>query len=1237
MNKMLLASILIFLLKMGFSTADSGLVLHYNFDTPPDPSHHITDQISGREAIVMGADHIPDGILHGAFKFDGTDDYILIGDLGTFETGTISFWIKPDVVENWRNPFSTDFAGWDDCIRFEVNSQGHLLAGALGLGSHVLTHSLAPERWTHVALTWDGHYVKGFINGDIQFSTPYPEPLSSVHSNIPGNASYWQTQSLYFRNVCIGNGYSHDPQRFWKGCVDEVKIYNRPLSYDEIFYTYKHVTDFSTLKPHIYQNFSTENMLASADSFAWGWHEDDTLSIDQNSGYTGYNGLSYTSAHIWNGVGIKSMTGGWDHNFEPIKNDRLRFWVRARPDSVSDNNMAIRFFDNGNYAQGYDIWTRKKAAYDTWTQFDVLFSELPEDFNWQHVNHIEFVNYHPGTYLFDDILVTRGDRAFQNFDDPHLMEAGSPWTWGNSIAKVTNEISHSGHNALKLSAFQSWTGVGFNCGYQSLVPGSTELSVWHINTMPQINDTLSFWVFLDESNLQDHGFGYSVEVQLFDHEQHPELFTSDSDPVKIVPDQKIIPGKWNRLTIPFKRLPDSLNLNDLNKIQILVSWPGTYYFDTFTIEGSNGSMPENKIALKDHRLEWDHVQGADLYRLEKKHTDDADWRPVFDHDGWKAIDPGMNYFTINEITDTQYRIRFKTLADKGLPYERNWSEPILYEPPLIHIYGDTLRSTGVIEWKPMHSADGYQVERSRTGNRETYETIYTGNHTSFEAAEDFWYRVRGIKDNIYSAYSHPVQAPSAGTPSHRHFLKTRDTCIVKPGKNRDIPILLRGVNLGSYLLIEPWMTGLGDVVQTGDNIYLPDDWSIRDTLQQRFGSKSDLDILKFFQDTFIQEYDFDSLSKLGINLIRLPLNYKIFHDDDGTVFHPMYHLDMIEKIVNQAGDRGMYVLLDLHGSPGFQNNEFHSGRQHQNKLFDPIHGETFREQTKNLWLKIASHFKDHPAIMGYDILNEPTGVYAYGDQLNIEPREFLWSVYNDLYQTIRSVDPHHIIVMEGVWGTNKQGQFEVDMATLPSPGLYHWKNVVYQFHWYASGEDGFLDAPSFSYDLNSMLNAHVDFLNDKISQVQSGQDRYHVPVMIGEFNAFEHRLSWEHMLNVLNHHQWHWTLWSYKVNTPFGKWGLFTRNTPFYKGLFTHDNGSDADFENDDLSDVLLPKLEEYDTLQNYIQDTPFVSLLKENLEMPAQATCKKKMPCVPTRYHSSNTLGKNEFKYYRSKVKHVT
>ena len=228
------------LLMHGSVSADlsSGLILHYSFDS--DNGGTVVDQSSGSyNGTVYGPVYVSHGGLSGgAYCFDGVDDRIIVGNMGYHASGTISFWMNADAVENWRNPFSTEYASWDDCIRFEESSNGDFHIGALGMGAGLLTSELEAGKWYHVVYAWDAANGYGYLNGKPVFTAPHPDPNSSVHPNIPNTAGYWKERCIDFRNVAIGNGYSASADRYWKGLVDEVRMYNRALTHKEVIALY---------------------------------------------------------------------------------------------------------------------------------------------------------------------------------------------------------------------------------------------------------------------------------------------------------------------------------------------------------------------------------------------------------------------------------------------------------------------------------------------------------------------------------------------------------------------------------------------------------------------------------------------------------------------------------------------------------------------------------------------------------------------------------------------------------------------------------------------------------------------------------------------------------------------------------------------------------------------------------------------------------------------------------------
>ena len=69
-----------------------------------------------------------------------------------------------------------------------------------------------------------------------------------------------------------------------------------------------------------------------------------------------------------------------------------------------------------------------------------------------------------------------------------------------------------------------------------------------------------------------------------------------------------------------------------------------------------------------------------------------------------------------------------------------------------------------------------------------------------------------------------------------------------------------------------------------------------------------------------------------------------------------------------------------------------------------------RTKTVALWKKLAEKFATDTTIAGYDLINEPNW--------NLPGGTLLRNLYEDITDSIRTVDTNHIIFIEGNWFAN---------------------------------------------------------------------------------------------------------------------------------------------------------------------------------------------------------------------------
>jgi len=315
-------------------------------------------------------------------------------------------------------------------------------------------------------------------------------------------------------------------------------------------------------------------------------------------------------------------------------------------------------------------------------------------------------------------------------------------------------------------------------------------------------------------------------------------------------------------------------------------------------------------------------------------------------------------------------------------------------------------------------------------------------------------------------------------------------------------VQLRGVNLGGWFVMEKWMCPL-------DSGSLPDTYSVIQTLDNRFGVAQEQALIKTYQQNWITTTDLDNIKNGGYNVVRVPVwwgqFYPIANVSNATFRTDAF--DMLDWLVTNAGSRGIYVIIDMHGVVGSQSTSGDTGQQNRNEYWSNGNDQG---NTAYIWWQIANHYKGNATVAGYDLINEPIGA---------PNSNAVWTAYNNLYNSIRSVDTAHTIYMEGAYGS-------WNWSMLPSPSTYGWTNVVYQMHEYQYNS-------SASQIQQGSTNQVNDFNN---------HSSWNVPGYIGEWNDFGTGSSvWAFSQNAYNNAGLSWSMWSYKATDGLvpDSWGWY--------------------------------------------------------------------------------------------------
>lgn len=142
----------------------------------------------------------------------------------------------------------------------------------------------------------------------------------------------------------------------------------------------------------------------------------------------------------------------------------------------------------------------------------------------------------------------------------------------------------------------------------------------------------------------------------------------------------------------------------------------------------------------------------------------------------------------------------------------------------------------------------------------------------------------------------------------------------------------RGVNLGGWLVLEPWITPslfYPFLCRTEGGCASDKPPAIDEqSLCKRLGSAAAKQVLEKHRSTWVTEHTFQRIAASGLNIVRIPIGYWLFGDVPDFCFgvSSVHHLD---NAVNWAEKHNIQVLLDMHGVVGSANGMDNSGTSYR--------------------------------------------------------------------------------------------------------------------------------------------------------------------------------------------------------------------------------------------------------------------------------------------------------------------
>lgn len=264
----------------------------------------------------------------------------------------------------------------------------------------------------------------------------------------------------------------------------------------------------------------------------------------------------------------------------------------------------------------------------------------------------------------------------------------------------------------------------------------------------------------------------------------------------------------------------------------------------------------------------------------------------------------------------------------------------------------------------------------------------------------------------------------------------------------------------------------------------------------------------------IGERHFRDLRARGFNFARLLVFWDDLEPERGR--YSERYLRRIERVLDWAHKHRVHVLIDAHQDvfgPAFGHRGIPEWATRTDGLpfqphpddwfaeyFEPAVQRAFthlyedpdlRRAQADMWRVLAGRLGDHPAVLGYDLINEPMGEIGQGEDLPTAARRIerdqLTPLYNRLADAVRSVDDDSWIFFEP---TPIVGEgVPTGLGRIDDP------KAVYAPHFYNTAMEAGAD-----YDPSA------GWIEAYESAVTVYPRRYRVPVVVGEWGPLNNSL-----------------------------------------------------------------------------------------------------------------------------------
>ena len=227
-----------------------GLVSYWTFDKQDIAGGTVKDVWGENDGKIVGAPKVVDGQVGEALEFDGSDDYVNLTNLGDFgeKVGASTFeaWVKTSFKKEWTTLFKVLDQGCNMAWAIDVNRSAKAgfpfaadivhyyvrqksAAGCNAIAVEI-EFALSDGKWHHI--------VFGIVDPGKSEVSIYMD--GEPQEIIEGDVKKLDTFIPFVEPVYIGAANNRGKvERHFPGIIDEVRIYDRPLTADEVTRNFK--------------------------------------------------------------------------------------------------------------------------------------------------------------------------------------------------------------------------------------------------------------------------------------------------------------------------------------------------------------------------------------------------------------------------------------------------------------------------------------------------------------------------------------------------------------------------------------------------------------------------------------------------------------------------------------------------------------------------------------------------------------------------------------------------------------------------------------------------------------------------------------------------------------------------------------------------------------------------------------------------------------------------------------